>query len=65
MRGKIGNLGRFDEAFLNNSEMDIMPPVKVRDSAGKSTNIGSGEPGGLTRRPMAACRETVRGETVW
>jgi len=56
---KLEDLGRFDEAFLTNSVMEIMPLVEVRDSAGKIMTIGSGRPGKLTRRLMAAYREMV------
>jgi len=56
---KLEDLERFDEAFLTNSVMEIMPLVEVRDSAGKIMTIGSGRPGKLTRRLMAAYREMV------
>ncbi|MFC1955584.1 aminotransferase class IV [Chloroflexota bacterium] len=61
---RLEDLGRFDEAFLTNSVMEIMPLVEVRDSAGKSMNIGSGKPGELTRQLMAAYSEMVESETA-
>jgi len=61
---RLEDLGRFDEAFLTNSVMEIMPLVEVKDSAGKSITIGSGKPGELTRRLMAAYSEMVKKETA-
>ncbi len=60
---RLEDLGRFDEAFLTNSVMEVMPLVEVRDSTGKVITIGSGKPGELTRRLMAAYREKVEQET--
>ena len=59
----LADLGRFDEAFLTNAMMEIMPLVAVRDEAGKDITIGSGKPGRVTRRLMAAYREMVASET--
>ncbi|MFQ6121888.1 MAG: aminotransferase class IV [Dehalococcoidales bacterium] len=60
---KLEDLGQFDEAFLTNSVMEIMPLVEVRDNEGKSLTIGSGRPGKLTKRLMAAYKEMVERET--
>ncbi len=58
------DLEGFDEAFLTNSMIEIMPLVAVRDEAGKNITIGSGKPGEITRRLMAAYRERVERETM-
>ena len=58
----LEELGQFGEAFLTNSMMEIMPLVEVRD-AGKIITIGSGKPGKITRRLMAAYRQMVERET--
>lgn len=60
---RLEDLGRFDEAFLTNSVMEIMPLVEVRNSVGSSMDIGSGKPGELTKRLMAAYRGMVQRET--
>ena len=60
---RLEDLGQFDEAFLTNSVMEIMPLVEVRDNAGEDITIGSGRPGKITRRLMAAYREMVERET--
>jgi branched-chain amino acid aminotransferase group I len=59
----MADLGQFDEAFLTNSVMEIMPLVAVRDNAEKTITIGSGKPGRVTKRLMAAYRERVERET--
>jgi len=61
---RLEDLGQFDEAFLTNSVMELMPLVEARDDAGKIITIGSGKPGKLTRRLMAAYREMVERETA-
>jgi len=61
---RLEDLGQFDEAFLTNSVMELMPLVEVRDNAGKIVTIGSGKPGKLTKRLMAAYREMVERETA-
>ena len=57
------DLTQFDEAFLTNSVMEIMPLVAVRDEAGRTMAIGSGKPGEVTKRLMAAYKELVARET--
>ncbi len=59
----LADLEGFDEAFLTNSMIEIMPLVAVRDEAGKNITIGTGKPGEITRRLMAAYRERVEKET--
>ncbi len=61
---RLEDLGQFGEAFLTNSVMEIMPLVEVRDNAGEIITIGSGKPGKLTRRLMAAYREMVERGTA-
>jgi len=61
---RLEDLGQFGEAFLTNSVMEIMPLVEVRDNAGEVITIGSGRPGKITRRLMAAYREMVERETA-
>lgn len=55
---RLEDLGRFDEAFLTNSVMEIMPLVEVRDT-GKVITIGSGKPGELTMNLMTAYSDMV------
>jgi branched-chain amino acid aminotransferase len=61
---KLEELGQFEEAFLTNSVMEIMPLVEVRESAGRVVAIDNGRPGELTRKLMAAYRDMVERETV-
>ncbi len=60
---RLADLGQFDEAFLTNSVMEIMPLVAVRDDAGQTVTIGSGKSGEVTRRLMSAYRDMVERET--
>jgi len=60
---KSGELINFKESFLTNSVMEIMPLVEVRESTGKIITIGSGKPGSLTKRLMAAYKKLVERET--
>jgi branched-subunit amino acid aminotransferase/4-amino-4-deoxychorismate lyase len=60
---RIADLENFSEAFLTNSTMEIMPLVSVRDIEGKTITIGSGKPGPITQKLMAAYREMVERET--
>lgn len=61
---RLEDLAQFDEAFLTNSVMELIPLVEVRDMAGKVITIGSGKPGKITRKLMAAYREMVEKETT-
>ncbi len=61
---RVSDISRFDEAFLTNSVMEIMPLVAIRDKTGKTANIGSGRPGEVTKRLMNAYREMVARETA-
>ena len=60
---KVLDISRFDEAFLTNSVLEIMPLVAIRDRAGKTATLGSGRPGEVTKRLMNAYREMVARET--
>ncbi|MFC2067270.1 aminotransferase class IV [Chloroflexota bacterium] len=60
---RLENIGQFDEAFLTNSVIEIMPLVEVRDFAGRFITIGSGKPGKVTKRLMTAYRKMVERET--
>ena len=57
------DLSCFDEAFLTNSVLEIMPLVAIRDKMGNTCNIGSGRLGEITRRLMAVYGEMVERET--
>ena len=56
-------LGGFDEAFMTNAVIEVMPVVSVRGERGKVISIGGGKPGKVTQRLMAAYREMVERET--
>jgi branched-chain amino acid aminotransferase len=58
------SLGNFDEAFMTNAMIEIMPVVAVRDEGGNMLSIGTGKPGEITRRLMTAYREMVERETI-
>ena len=60
----LNDLEQFTEAFLTNSVIEIMPLVRVRDITGEFITIGSGKPGGVTGRLMAAYKEVVARETA-
>lgn len=60
---RLKDLEGFSEAFLTNSMMEIMPLVAVRDSDGQTITIGSGKPGVVTQKLMAAYKEMVKRET--
>lgn len=49
----------FDEIFLTNAIIEVMPVTKVEDIV-----IGDGKPGEITQRLMQAYRETVKKETL-
>jgi branched-chain amino acid aminotransferase group I len=57
-------LGRFDEAFMTNAMIEVMPVVSVRDESGKTITIGEGKLGKVTKRLMGAYRERVERETA-
>jgi branched-chain amino acid aminotransferase group I len=59
----LGIITRCDEAFMTNAMIEVMPVVTVRDESGQVATIGSGKPGKITRRLMAAYREKVERET--
>jgi len=56
---KPGDLKKFDEAFVTNAMIEIMPATAFRDAGGQMWKIGSGKPGEITRRLMKAYREKV------
>jgi branched-chain amino acid aminotransferase len=56
-------LNQFDEAFVTNAMIEVMPVTAVRDTNGHMVTIGSGKPGKITRRLMEAYRERVERET--
>jgi branched-chain amino acid aminotransferase len=57
-------LERFDEAFVTNAMIEVMPVAVVRETSGRMVTIGSGKPGAITRRLMQAYREKVARETT-
>jgi len=58
----LEDLSRFKEALLTNSVAEVMPLVAI--AAGeRAFTIGSGSPGKVTGRLMAAYRDLVREET--
>ena len=58
----LAGLERYEEAFLTNSIMEIMPLVEIRDSTGKAVTIGSGRPGEITKKLMAAYKSRLEKE---
>lgn len=63
-RTRPAELEQFEEAFFTNSLMEIMPLVEVGDRDGKTISIGSGSPGPVTKKLMAAYREMVEQHTA-
>jgi branched-chain amino acid aminotransferase len=59
----IAIIRRCDEAFLTGSVMEIMPLTEACDKSGRAVIIGSGGPGPITRKLMAAYKERVKKET--
>ena len=53
----------FDEIFMTNCMIEVMPVVRVSDAEGRMDIIGEGKPGKVTKRLLAAYREKVRKET--
>ena len=60
---KTAELVQFQEAFLTNSVMEIMPLVQVMENTGDVITIGSGKPGSLTKKMMSAYSKLVEKET--
>jgi branched-chain amino acid aminotransferase len=60
----LSDLNTFQEAFVTNSTMEIMPLVSVRDETGYTVTIGNGKPGRITRRLTIAYKERVERETT-
>ena len=56
-------LGGFDEVFMTNAVIEVMPVVSVKDEKCQMISIGGGKPGKVTQRLMAAYREMVERET--
>ena len=52
-----------EEAFLTSSTMEIMPMVMASDETGWTVKIGTGRPGPITLKLMAAYKERVARET--
>jgi len=61
---KLSRLNSFNEVFLTNSVVEIMPLVSVIDENGGKITIGSGKRGTLTQRLSDAYREMVCRETA-
>jgi branched-subunit amino acid aminotransferase/4-amino-4-deoxychorismate lyase len=57
------DIQNYDEAFLTNSVLEIMPLVRIRKADGEMLTVGSGQPGKVTRRLMSAYGELVEKET--
>lgn len=53
----------FDEVFMTNCLIEVMPVVRVSDEEGRMNIIGDGKPGKVTKRLLAAYREMVARET--
>ncbi len=60
---RVEDLGGFQEVFLTNSVLEIMPLVQVVENTGNVITIGSGKPGNLTKRLMSAYKKLVDYET--
>jgi branched-chain amino acid aminotransferase len=57
-------LERFDEAFVTNAIIEVMPVTAIREASGRMLTIGTGKPGTITRRLMQTYRERVERETA-
>jgi branched-chain amino acid aminotransferase len=53
----------YDEIFMTNAMIEVMPVVAVNDEKGQNIVIGTGKPGQMTLKLMEAYRERVRRET--
>jgi branched-chain amino acid aminotransferase len=60
---KSGALKRFNEAFVTNAMIEVIPVTTVREESGRVVTIGTGKPGKITRQLMEAYRERVEKET--
>jgi branched-chain amino acid aminotransferase len=56
-------LERFDEVFVTNAMIEVMPVTAVREASGRMVTVGSGKPGIISRRLMEAYQERVESET--
>jgi len=56
-------LGSFDEAFVTNAMIEVMPVAAVRETGGRMITIGTGKPGKITRRLLQAYKERVEKES--
>jgi branched-chain amino acid aminotransferase len=61
---RLEALERFDEAFVTNAMIEVMPVTAIREANGRMLTIGSGKPGTMTRRLMQAYRERVEMEVM-
>ena len=59
----IAVIRQCDEAFLTNSVMEIMPITSASDKSGRAVIVGSGSPGPITKKLMAAYKKRVEKET--
>jgi branched-chain amino acid aminotransferase len=57
-------LEKFDEVFVTNAMIEVMPVTIVREASSRMVTIGSGKPGRTTRRLMQSYREMVIRETT-
>jgi branched-chain amino acid aminotransferase group I len=60
---RVADLAGFEEAFMTGSTMEVMPLAAVREGSGRLISFGTGRPGEVTRRLMAAYRGLVERET--
>jgi len=61
---RLADLNQFEEAFLTNSLIEVIPLAAIRDDAGKAITIGSGKPGPVTRRLTTAYQQMVKQYTA-
>lgn len=57
-------LKQFDEAFVTNAMIEVMPVTTIREANGRMLTIGSGKPGKITRQLMEAYKEKVESEVA-
>jgi branched-chain amino acid aminotransferase len=57
-------LDKFDEAFVTNAMIEVMPVTAVRETSGRMVTIESGKPGTITQRLMQAYRKRVLSENT-